>query len=145
VAIVTTILFRKLRPSARAPERRTAGAAGFDISASEDTVIPSGRHAAVPTGIAVAMPADFEAQVRPRSGLALKHGIGVLNSPGTIDPDYRGEIKVILFNLSDASYRVREGDRIAQLVFSRLDDVELVETEQLSDTERGEGGFGHTG
>ena len=127
------------------PCRQTEGSAGFDLCAAEEAVIPAHGHGSVGTGIAVELPQKTEAQVRPRSGLAAKHGIGVLNSPGTIDSDYRGEIKVILFNTSDANYHVRRGDRIAQLVFSILTDVELVEADSLSETRRGSGGFGHTG
>ena len=127
------------------PHRQTEGAAGFDLSSTADAVIPAHGFATVPTGIAIEMPSNIEAQVRPRSGLAARHGIGVLNSPGTIDSDYRGEVKVILFNTGNADFAVHRGDRIAQLVFSRLTAVELVETEEISDSERGAGGFGHTG
>ncbi|MCX6842834.1 MAG: dUTP diphosphatase [candidate division WOR-3 bacterium] len=127
------------------PCRQTEGSAGFDLCAAEDATIAAHGFGSVGTGLAVEIPPKAEAQVRPRSGLAAKHGIGVLNSPGTIDSDYRGEIRVILFNTSDQDYRVRRGDRIAQLVFSLLADVELVETDSLSETGRGPGGFGHTG
>jgi len=127
------------------PRRQTEGSAGFDLCAAEDATIAAHGFSSVGTGLAVETPKGTEAQVRPRSGLAAKHGIGVLNSPGTIDSDYRGEIRVILLNASDQDYRVRRGDRIAQLVFSLLADVELVEADSLSETERGPGGFGHTG
>ena len=127
------------------PRRHTRGAAGFDLCAVIDTIVPAHSFGSVGTGLAVELPERTEAQVRPRSGLAAKHGIGVLNSPGTIDSDYRGEIRVVLFNTSDRDYRIQRGDRIAQLVFSVLTDVELVETESLSQTRRGPGGFGHTG
>ena len=127
------------------PCRQTPGSAGFDLCADEELVIPAHGFGSVGTGLAIELPEKTEAQVRPRSGLAAKHGIGVLNSPGTIDSDYRGEIRVILFNASDTDYRVGRGDRIAQLVFSVLADVELVEADSLSDTRRGPGGFGHTG
>jgi dUTP pyrophosphatase len=139
-----TIRIRRLR-DIPLPCRQTPGAAGFDLCAAEDATIAAHGFGSVGTGLAVEIPERAEAQVRPRSGLAAKHGIGVLNSPGTIDSDYRGEIKVILFNASDQDYRVRRGDRIAQLVFSLLADVELVETDSLSETGRGPGGFGHTG
>jgi dUTP pyrophosphatase len=139
-----TIRIRRLR-DIPLPCRQTPGAAGFDLCAAEDATIAAHGFGSVGTGLAVEIPERAEAQVRPRSGLAAKHGIGVLNSPGTIDSDYRGEIKVILFNTSDQDYRVRRGDRIAQLVFSLLADVELVETDSLSETDRGPGGFGHTG
>jgi dUTP pyrophosphatase len=99
----------------------------------------------VPTGLYIALPAGFEAQVRPRSGLAAKHGITVLNSPGTIDADYRGEIRVILVNLSDTPFTIEDGERIAQLVIARHEQAEWAEVETLDATERGEGGFGHTG
>jgi len=127
------------------PCRQTQGSAGFDLCAAEAATIPAHGFSSVSTGLAIEIPTNAEAQVRPRSGLAAKHGIGVLNSPGTIDSDYRGEIKVVLFNASDIDFRVRRGDRIAQLVFSVLADVELVEADSLSDTGRGPGGFGHTG
>jgi dUTP pyrophosphatase len=99
----------------------------------------------VPTGLFIELPVGFEAQVRPRSGLAIKHGISVLNSPGTIDADYRGEIKVILVNLSDQQFEIQDGERIAQMIISAHVQAKLVEVEQLSETERGAGGFGHTG
>jgi dUTP pyrophosphatase len=127
------------------PCRQTKGSAGFDLCAAGEIVIPAHGFGSVGTGLAVELPEGTEAQVRPRSGLAAKHGIGVLNSPGTIDSDYRGEIRVVLFNASDRDYKVNRGDRIAQLIFSVLTDVELVETGSLSETTRGPGGFGHTG
>jgi dUTP pyrophosphatase len=127
------------------PCRQTPGSAGFDLCSAEEAVIPAHGFGSVGTGLAVELPERAEAQVRPRSGLAAKHGIGVLNSPGTIDSDYRGEIRVVLFNASDRDYKVNRGDRIAQLVFSALTDVELVEADSLSETSRGPGGFGHTG
>ena len=127
------------------PSRQTPGSAGFDLCAAEETVIPARGFGSVGTGLAVELPERTEAQVRPRSGLAAKHGIGVLNSPGTIDSDYRGEIRVVLFNASDRDYKVNRDDRIAQLVFTVLADVELVEADSLSETSRGPGGFGHTG
>jgi dUTP pyrophosphatase len=127
------------------PCRQTQGSAGFDLCAAEETLIPAHGFGSVGTGLAVELPERTEAQVRPRSGLAAKHGIGVLNSPGTIDSDYRGEIRVILFNTSDRDFQVHRGDRIAQIIFSLLADVELVEADSLSETSRGAGGFGHTG
>ena len=137
------IRIRRLRETPL-PIRKTAGAAGFDIHAAEDTTIAAGGFGTVRTGIALEMPEGAEAQVRPRSGLAARHGIGVLNSPGTIDSDYRGEVRVVLFNISGRDHLVRRGDRIAQLVFSALAEVELVEAGSLSSTGRGTGGFGHT-
>ena len=127
------------------PARQTPDSSGFDLAASTDCTIPAHGFCTIGTGLAIEMPAGVEAQVRPRSGLASAHGIGVLNSPGTIDSDYRGEIKVVLFNLSATAYRVKARDRIAQLIFSRPLAVEFRECASLSDTERGDGGFGHTG
>jgi len=127
------------------PCRQTQGSAGFDLCAAEDVTIAAHGFGSVGTGLAVELPERTEAQLRPRSGLASKHGIGILNTPGTIDSDYRGEIRVVLFNASDRDYQVHRGDRIAQIVFSVLTDVELVETDSLSETYRGTGGFGHTG
>ena len=127
------------------PSRRTQGSAGFDLCAAEDATIAARGFGSVGTGIAIELPGGTEAQVRPRSGLAAKHGVGILNSPGTIDADYRGEVRVILFNASDRDYRIHRGDRIAQLVFAAIADVELVEADSLSETRRGPGGFGHTG
>jgi dUTP pyrophosphatase len=127
------------------PCRQTQGSAGFDLCAAEETTIAAHGFGSVGTGLAVELPERTEAQVRPRSGLAAKHGIGVLNGPGTIDADYRGEIRVVLFNASDRDYRIQRGDRIAQIIFSKLADVELVEADSLSESGRGSGGFGHTG
>jgi dUTP pyrophosphatase len=125
----------------------TSHAAGYDLSAALTeaiTLSPLGRYC-VPTGIAIALPEGFEAQIRPRSGLAAKHGIGILNSPGTIDADYRGEIKVILFNASDLPFDITPGMRIAQMVISEVPQTELLEVETLDETDRDAGGFGHTG
>jgi dUTP pyrophosphatase len=129
------------------PRQMSEGSSGFDLHAAvaENVVIEPGKWKLIPTGIAIAMPNCLEAQVRPRSGLALKHGITCLNTPGTIDADYRGEIKVILVNLGDEPFQIQRGDRIAQLVFQVVPKVRFVVTEQLDETERGEGGFGHTG
>jgi len=127
--------------------RMTKGASGFDLHAAcdSDVEIGPGRAVLIPAGFEMAVPAGYEAQVRPRSGLALKSRIGLLNSPGTIDSDYRGEVGVILFNFGDEDFIVRRGDRIAQMVVCSLPETELVETEVLEGTERGAGGFGHTG
>lgn len=131
------------------PQQMSELAAGFDVVAAlpEDSPIElaPGAAALVPAGFAMAMPAGFEAQVRPRSGLALKYGITVLNSPGTIDADYRGEVKVILINLGRESFVIRRGERIAQMVIQQVPQVRLLEVEELGATERGAGGFGHTG
>lgn len=127
------------------PAYATDGAAGMDVVAAEDVVIaPGGRHA-VATGFAMAIPPGYEVQVRPRSGLALKHGVTCLNTPGTIDSDYRGEVKVILANLGDAPFAVNRGDRIAQLVPAPVQRAELDLVETLDETARGIGGFGSTG
>ncbi len=129
------------------PERATAHAAGYDLRARVDGSVeiePGGR-ALVPTGVAIALPAGFEAQVRPRSGLALKHGLTLLNSPGTVDSDYRGEIGAVVVNLGREPVTIRRGDRIAQLVVQRLPDVLFTESDSLPETARGAGGFGHTG
>lgn len=127
------------------PRYATAGAAGMDVVSAEGvTIAPGGRHA-VATGLAVAIPAGFEIQVRPRSGLALKHGISVPNAPGTIDSDYRGELKVILINLGREPFAIQRGDRVAQLVLAPVTRAGWVEVAELDETERGEGGFGSTG
>ena len=127
------------------PEYATPASAGVDLRASEGCVIPPGGRALVPTGLRIALPEDYEAQIRPRSGLALKHGVALPNSPGTIDADYRGEVKVILINLGDEPFVVEPGDRIAQMVFAPVTRVAWCEVETLDATERGEGGFGSTG
>ena len=129
------------------PERQTEGSAGFDVRAAnpEPLMLMPGGRAAVPTGLALSIPPGHEVQVRPRSGLALKHGIILPNSPGTIDSDYRGELKVILMNLGDEPFMVRAGDRIAQLVVGKVAEAEWEEVAELDGTRRSEGGFGHTG
>ena len=127
------------------PEYATPASAGVDLRASEARVIPPGGRALVPTGLRIALPERYEAQVRPRSGLALKHGVTLPNSPGTIDADYRGEIGVILMNLGQEPFVVEPGDRIAQMVVAPVARVAWSEAEVLDATERGEGGFGSTG
>ncbi|MEP7222894.1 MAG: dUTP diphosphatase, partial [Novosphingobium sp.] len=127
------------------PGYATSGAAGMDVLAAEDVVLPPGARHAVATGLAVAIPAGFEIQVRPRSGLALKHGITVPNTPGTIDSDYRGELKVILINLGSESFSIRRGDRVAQLVLAPVVQASWLEVTELDETLRGAGGFGSTG
>ena len=129
------------------PAYATPLSAGLDLRANIDeplTLQPLQR-ALVPTGLSMALPAGYEAQVRPRSGLALKHGITVLNTPGTIDADYRGEVGIILINLSAEPFTIHDGDRIAQMVVARCEQAECVGVESLDDTERGSGGFGHSG
>lgn len=129
------------------PEYATAQSAGMDLRAnlSEDIHLLSGERKLIHTGLFIELPEGFEAQIRPRSGLALKHGITVLNSPGTIDADYRGEIGVILINLSKDTFRVTHGERICQMVISRHEHTRWENVSELGETERGEGGFGHTG
>lgn len=129
------------------PAYATSQSAGMDLRANIDTpiVLQSMERRLIPTGLHIALPAGFEAQVRPRSGLALKHGLTVLNSPGTVDADYRGEIMVLLINLSSTPFTVNDGERIAQMVIARHEQATFVEVEELDETERGEGGYGHTG
>ena len=141
------VLVRRLdtNPDLPLPVYATAGAAGMDVVAAEDVTIAPGARHAVATGLALAIPAGFEIQVRPRSGLALKHGVTVPNTPGTIDSDYRGELKVILINHGHAPFVVRRGDRVAQLVLAPVTQATWVETDTLDDTVRGIGGFGSPG
>ncbi len=129
------------------PAYATEGSAGMDVCAAVDAdiVVRPGERTLVPTGFAIALPHGHEAQIRPRSGLAIKHGIGILNGPGTIDSDYRGEVKIILINLGHEDFVIRRGDRIAQMIISRYERVEWQEVGELSETDRGAGGFGHTG
>ena len=149
MAAVLSIPVRFVRESGREllPAHQTEGASGMDLRADieREIHIPSMGRALVPTGISVAIPPGLEGQVRPRSGLAIRHGVTCLNSPGTIDSDYRGEICVILVNLGAEPFSVRRGDRIAQLVFSPVVRAAWREMETLDPTSRGEGGFGHTG
>ena len=137
----------KAEKGAVIPHYATEGAAGADISAylSAPVTLRPGEYKAIPTGLFMEIPEGYEVQVRPRSGLALKHGITVLNAPGTIDSDYRGEVKVILINHSSEAFTIQNGDRIAQIVVARVHRLPFVEVVDLSATERGEGGFGSTG
>lgn len=125
----------------------TSQSAGMDLRANidEKIVLHPMERRLIPTGLYIALPAGYEAQVRPRSGLALKHGLTVLNSPGTIDADYRGEIMVLLINFSDEDFIINDGERIAQMVIARHEQGEFIEVEELDETERGTGGYGHTG
>ncbi|MEE9430279.1 MAG: dUTP diphosphatase [Melioribacteraceae bacterium] len=129
------------------PHYATEGSSGMDVRATTEQpiIIESGKVILVPTNIAVEIPLGYEIQVRPRSGLAAKNGIGLLNSPGTIDADYRGEIKIIMFNFSDTDFTINNGDRIAQLVLAEVIIADIVEVDELGSTARGAGGFGHTG
>ena len=141
--------FKKSNPEIDSPlpEYKTEGSAGMDLSSSSgDTItIRPGQTALIPTNLIIELPSGYEGQVRPRSGLALKHSITVLNTPGTIDSDYRGEVKVVLINHSDKDFEINFGDRIAQLVIAQYTKIELNEVKELSDSERGEGGYGSTG
>ena len=129
------------------PQYATIQSAGVDLRAnlSDPVVLAPMQRALIPTGLYISLPAGYEAQVRPRSGLAIKKGITVLNSPGTIDADYRGEICIILINLSQEEFVVNDGERVAQMIIARHDQAEWVEVETLDETDRGAGGFGHTG
>ena len=144
---MTKILIKKLSKTAIIPKYETQGASGLDISANinEDLTLAINESILVPTGIAVSIPQGFEIQIRPRSGLAAKKGISVLNTPGTIDADYRGEIKVILINHGNEPFVIRNGDRIAQMVVCPIVQAKFEQVDELSDTERGSGGFGSTG
>ncbi|WP_294720219.1 dUTP diphosphatase [Prevotella sp.] len=129
------------------PEYATPQSAGMDLRANieEPIILKPMQRMLVSTGLFMALPAGYEAQVRPRSGLALKHGITVLNTPGTIDADYRGEVKVLLVNFSDTDFVINDGERIAQMVIAKHETADFIEVEELDETERGAGGYGHTG
>lgn len=129
------------------PQKMSLLASGFDLYASvqEPIELKPGERTLVPTGFSLAMPPELEAQIRPRSGLAFKHGITTLNAPGTIDADYRGEVKVLLINHGSESFIIQRNERIAQMVFQEVPQVQLIEVDELTETERGAGGFGHTG
>jgi dUTP pyrophosphatase len=142
------IPLKRLKPEATLlPAYMTSHAAGMDLCAAieDDLVIKPGERAFVPTGIAIAVPPGYEAQIRPRSGLALRHGISLVNSPGTVDADYRGEIGIIMINHGAEPFAIRNGERIAQMVFAPVARAVLREVADLEQTDRGEGGFGHTG
>lgn len=139
------VAFKKLHPAAVLPKYETAGAAGMDLMALADFKIYRDDYEVISTGLAIEIPPGYEAQVRPRSGLALKHGLTVLNSPGTIDSDYRGEVRVLLQNHGGFHYEGKAGDRIAQLVVAPVVQATIVEVKELTETARGAGGFGSTG
>jgi dUTP pyrophosphatase len=143
----TQIQVKKLHPDSIIPEYMTELAAGMDICAFLDAavIIEPGQRCLIPTGLAFAIPVGYEVQVRPRSGLAIKHGIALVNSPGTIDADYRGEISIILINHGAENFTIHSGDRIAQIVVAPVCQAELIQVGELSETLRGAGGFGHTG
>ena len=139
------IFWKRIDPAAQLPSYAHPGDAGMDVRSIEELTIPPGGRALVHTGLVMQLPPDAEAQVRPRSGLALKHGVTVLNAPGTIDAGYRGEVGVLLINLSGEDFVVNDGERIAQMVIARHEQGSFVEVDVLDETERGEGGYGHTG
>jgi len=144
----TTVLFKKLHKNAQLPERQTLHSAGADLRAIRPYMLPAGEWMAVSCGFAMALPEGYEAQIRPRSGLALNHGVTVLNAPGTVDSDYRGEMKVILINHGKSPFPISPGDRIAQMVIARVPaptSLPFAEVEELDETPRGTGGFGSTG
>ena len=140
-----TLRFKKVHPDAVLPSYAHPSDAGMDVRSVEDLVLAPGKRALVHTGLVMLLPPLYEAQVRPRSGLALKHGVTVLNTPGTIDSGYRGEVCVILVNLGEEDFRVCKGDKIAQVVIAPVTQPEIVETDVLDETDRGAGGFGSTG
>ena len=140
------VKIQKIDNSAKLPHRMSTHAAGYDLYSchQQNIILKKGEVKLVPTGIAISLPAGYEAQIRPRSGLAIKHGIGVLNAPGTIDADYRGEIKIILFNYGKEKFIITPGTRVAQMVIAKHEIVDFTVTEELDETTRGSGGFGHT-
>ena len=141
------VLVKKLDPAVQIPSYKTIGASGMDLMAfiKEPIILPAKKSCLVPTGISIAMSDDYEIQIRPRSGLAAKKNISILNTPGTIDSDYRGEIKIILFNHGDSEFIIQNNDRIAQMVLMPVHKINFEEVENLPDTIRGKGGFGSTG
>ena len=140
-----TLAFKRIHPDAVLPAYAHKSDAGMDVRSVEDLVIAPGKRALVPTGLVMLLPPGYEAQVRPRSGLALKHGVTVLNTPGTIDSGYRGEVGVILANFGDSDFAVRKGDKIAQIVIAPVTQPDIVESDTVESTDRGAGGFGSTG
>jgi dUTP pyrophosphatase len=148
---IPTIQFLRLQPQKDAdiplPQYMTPQAAGMDVCAAlrKDRLLHPNEIALIPTGFAMALPDGFEAQIRPRSGLAVKHGIGLINSPGTIDADYRGEVKIAVINLGSEPYTIHRGDRIAQMIIQKVVQAKFEIVEQLNETRRNDGGFGHTG
>lgn len=143
------VFFRQLphAKSLKLPEYATQASAGMDLRAAveQPVLLEPGQRALIPTGLQIALPEGYEAQIRPRSGLAYRHGITMLNTPGTIDADYRGEISVLAVNLGDKTFEIKFGDRIAQMVIAPVSRAEVIVLEELPDTDRGEGGFGSTG
>lgn len=142
---IPCIKIETVDPNAQIPQYATTGSAGMDLHCTEDFVLAPMSRMLIPTGLKMAIPEGYEGQIRPRSSLALKFGVTVLNTPGTIDSDYRGEVKVILANLSTEEYRAWRGERIAQIVFAKVSQLSVEEVTELPETDRGEGGFGSTG
>jgi dUTP pyrophosphatase len=147
MGLVTRVLIKKLRPDAIVPRYMTGNSAGLDLAAAIDApiTIAPGDRVVIGTGLAMEMPLGYEGQVRPRSGLARKHGVTVINAPGTIDSDYRGEVQILLINTGREPVPIAPGDRIAQLVIAKVEQAVIEEVEVLGETDRGEGGFGSTG
>lgn len=141
----TKIKVKKIHPNARLPEYAHQGDAGMDLFSVEDVILPPRHRRAVATGLQVEVPEGYEMQIRPKSGLAITRGITVLNTPGTVDAGYRGEIKIIMINLSNEDYHVEKGDKIAQAVINKFETVKIEESKTLSESDRGEKGFGSTG
>ena len=144
-SVACPVKIKLLNEYAQIPKYQTKGSAGMDLHSTENLVLRPGFHALVKTGLSIQLPKGFEAQVRPRSGLALKHGVTCLNSPGTIDSDYTGEVGVILVNHSQVPFEIKVGDRIAQMVIARYEQATFFQVKELEFTERGSGGFGSTG
>ena len=140
-----TLAFKRIHPDAVLPAYAHKSDAGMDVRSVADVVIPPGGRALVPTGLVMMLPPGYEAQVRPRSGLAVKHGVTVLNTPGTIDSGYRGEVGVILANFGDSDFAVKKGDKIAQIVVAPVIQPDIAESDTVDETDRGSGGFGSTG
>jgi len=136
---------KRLSEEVKLPKKALPADAGYDVFANEQVVLQPGERKLIGTGLKIAIPNGYEAQVRPKSGLAINYGITVLNTPGTIDPNYRGELKVILINLSDREVRIEKGQKIAQIIFNKVETPEIVEVDELDETERNEKGFGSTG
>ena len=145
MGLLNNVKIKLLNENAKIPVKSTEHSAGFDLFSAEDTILKKREFKLISTGITIEMPQDIEAQVRPRSGLAVKHGVTVLNSPGTIDADYRGEVKIILINHSENDFLIKIGDRLAQMVFSKVIDITFENVDTLGETKRGIGGFGSTG
>jgi len=139
------IKIKKIKENAIVPKYAHHGDAGVDLYSTEDYILKPGERTLVSTGIAIAIPPGHEAQVRPKSGLALKHGISIVNTPGTIDCSYRGEIGIIAINLGNEDFKIEKGNKIAQMVFNKIEEADFEEVEELDDTTRGDGGFGSTG